>query len=144
MDRGLFDTNAHYIQGNDEPRYAPIPITFSCKLADTVNTWVLGEWLSGVTNISGVTQLTTTKATTTIDGNTLPNFADSTGKYAYNVEVLWDGTNDYGLKYNEVFFTPGEQTITESADGVTLSSNGQVYGDVTRITGFTSCYTSIL
>ena len=144
MDRGVFDSNAHYISGNDEPRYAPLPISFSCKLADTVNTRVLMDWISGVTKTAGTTQLYTMKGTTTIDGNTLPAFKDNTGKYAYQTEVLWDGSNDLGLRYQEVFFPPGQQTITESADGLTLAVNGMVYGDVTRITGFDAATTSIV
>ena len=154
MNRGVFSTDAHYIAGNDEPRYAPLPLTFSCRLNDNTNTWILGEWISGVTNISGSTQLYTTKGTTTIDGNTLPDFANGAGgnsdvvssvssKYAYNVEVLWDGTNDFGIGNKEVYFKPGEQTITESADGVMLSCNAEIYGDVTRITGFTAGYIDV-
>lgn len=136
MDRGVFDSNAHYISGNDEPRYAPLPISFSCKIADTLNSRVMMEWLSGVTKISGTTQLYTMKGTTTIDSNTLPAFKDSTGKFAYQFQVLWDGTLDLGIKYREVYFPPGQQTLTESADGLKLSANGMVYGDVTRITAF--------
>ena len=45
MDRGNFDSNAHYIAGNDEPRYSALPLTFSCRLADTTNTQVLLDWL---------------------------------------------------------------------------------------------------
>src|SRR3990167_360645 len=51
MNRNRFDSRAHYVQSNDDPRYAPIPITFSCKLADTVDTRALGDWLSGVSVI---------------------------------------------------------------------------------------------
>ena len=146
MDRGNFDTNTHYIEKDDMPRYAPIPITFSCRLADTVNTRKLADWLSGATkNLAGGTtpQLYSFKGKTTIDGNTLPDFVNNTAKYAYRVEVLWDGTNDLGYKYEEVYFTPGEQKITESADNTMLSVNGQVFGDVTRITAFTSGFTQI-
>jgi len=137
MDRGVFDTNAHYISGNDDPRYAPLPISFSCKLADTTNTRVLFDYISGVTKIAGTTQLYSWKGKSEgIDGNTLPVFKDSTGKYAYQVQVLWDGTNDLGIGYSEVYFPPGQQTITESADGLTLSVNGMVYGGVSRILAF--------
>ena len=73
----------------------------------------------------------------------MPNFRDAV-KQAFFLEVLWDGDNDYGVKYNEVYFPPGEQSIAESADGITLSCNGQVYGDVTRITAFTGSLTSII
>lgn len=143
MDRGNFDTNAHYVEGNDEPRYAPIPLTFSCRLADTTNSKIVTEWIGGTTKISGVTQLYSFKGKTTIDGNTLPDFVNNTAKYAYRVEVLWDGTNDLGFKNEEVYFTPQEQKVTESAEGLILSCNGQIYGDVTRITGFTAGTTAI-
>ena len=139
MDRGNFDTNAHYVEGNDEPRYTSIPITFSCRLADTINTRALADWVSGATNIpnavGGTTRVYSWDGITTIDGNTLPAFRD-TGKQSYRVEMLWDGTSDLGFRNDEVYFSPGENKITESAEGLTLSCNGQVYGDVTRITSF--------
>ena len=141
MDRGLFDSNAHYISGNDSPRYAPIPFSFSARLADTINSRALMDWLSGATNIpnavGGTTRIYSFDGNTTIDGNTLPAFKDG-GKTTLRAQVLWDGTSDIGLQYNEVYFTPGQQTITESVDGLILSANGMIYGDVTRITAFSS------
>ncbi len=141
MDRGNFTTDAHYISANDSARYEPIPVTFSCRLNDTVNTKSLSEWISGCTLISkvvgGTTQVYSWDGQTEIDGNDLPAFKDSS-KQSYRVEILWDGTTDYAQKYEEVYFTPGEQTITESEDSLILSANGMVYGDVTRITSFTS------
>ena len=147
MDRGNFDSNAHYIESNDEPRYGALPFSFSCRIADTNNSAVLSDWVSGVSPIkgagSGTTNLVTCKGKTTLDGSTLPNFKDAT-KQAFFLEVLWDGDSDYGLHYNEIYLTPGEQTITESAEGLTLSCNGQIYGDVSRITAFTAGLTSIV
>lgn len=141
MDRGNFDTNAHYIEKDDQPRYAPIPITFSCRLADTVDSRALSDWLGGATNIpnavGGTTTVNSWDGKTTIDGNTLPGFKSS-ARQSYRLEVLWDGTSDLGYRYEEVYFTPGEQKITESADNLMLSGNGQIHGDVTRITALTS------
>lgn len=138
MDRGVFDSNAHYISSNDEPRYAPLPFSFSCRLADTVNSRSLMDWLSGATNIpnlvGGTTRIYSWDGTTTIDGNTLPAFKDD--KSTYRLQMLWDGSSDIGIQYNEVYFSPGQQTLTESADGLKLSANGMIYGDVTRITAF--------
>jgi len=134
MDRGNFDSNAHYIEGNDEPRYAPLPISFSCRINDTRDSQVLLDWISGVTILGGTTQIYSFKGRTTIDGNTLPDFVEgrsgTSKKFAYRVEIKWDGTTDVGYRYDEVYFTPGEQSISESADGLTLSASGQVYGDV--------------
>ena len=141
MDRGNFNADAHYAEGNDEPRYSPIPITFSCRLADTVNTRALADWISGATNIpnvaGGTTRIYSWDGITTIDGNTLPSFRD-TGKQSYRAEVLWDGANDLGFRNDEVYFVPQESKITESAEGLILSCNGQIYGAVARITAFTS------
>ena len=67
----------------------------------------------------------------------LPAFEDSV-KQSYRMQILFDGDTDYGLQYDGVYFTPGEQTITESADSLMLSANGQIYGDVTRIAEFPS------
>jgi len=136
MNRGKMDTDAHYIDGDDAPIYAPIPISFSCRLADTSASTVALDWFSGVTTIR-------TKVLYSRDGNavwlgnTLPAFRDSS-KQAYTIELLWDGTQDIGYQYDCVYFPPSEQTITESGDNLILSINGQVYGGVTRITAFNS------
>ena len=155
LDRGNMDTNAHYTEGPDDPRYAPIPISFSCRLSDTVDTRALSDLLSAsspgvvaagstvgarvpLNNAAGGTSyFVTFDGSTTIDGNTLPAFSDSR-KLSFRVEMKWDGTNDLGYRFEEVNFPSGEQTITESADGLILSANGQIYGDVTRITAFQS------
>ena len=142
MDRGVFDSNAHYISGNDDPRYAPLPFSFSARLADTVDSRALQDWLSGVTLIpnavGGTTQIYSFDGSTTIDGNTLPSFKDS-GKQTYRFEILWEGSSvSTGIQYSDAHFPPGQQTITESADGLTLSANGIIYGNVSRINNFTS------
>lgn len=147
MDRGTFDSNAHYVDGPDDPRYEPQSISWSCRLADTTNTRMLLEWLSGTTGISatsGETTIVSTKGNTTIDGNTLPSFGD-TAKVAYHVEIKWDSSSatDVGVQYNEVYFPPGEQSLSEAGDNLTLSCNGQVYGDISTVTGFTSGYTAL-
>ena len=51
MDRGKFDSNSHYVQGTDDDIYAAMPFSFSCRLADTVNTQILVDWISGVTTV---------------------------------------------------------------------------------------------
>lgn len=155
MDRGNMDTNAHYVEGPDNPRYEPIPVSFSCRLNDTVDTRALSDLFSAsspgvvaagstvgarvpLNNAAGgTTYFVTFDGSTTIDGNNLPAFSDSR-KLSFRVEVLWDGTTDLGYRFEEVHFPSGEQTITESADGLMLSANGQIYGDVTRITAFQS------
>jgi len=141
MNRNKFDTNAHYTLGPDNPRYEPIPISFSCRATDFMHFRSISDWLSGTsTPGSGATTLTSWKGHSAgIDGNVLPEFSSIGGDpqpMAYLTEILWDGSKDYGWRGQEVVFTPGETTVTESADGVVVSANGMIYGDVTRITAF--------
>ena len=41
-----------------------------------------------------------------------------------------------GFRWDEVYFPPQEQTITEGEDAVTFNLSGQIYGGVTNITAF--------
>lgn len=141
MDRTNFDSNSHYVQGGDEAIMEALPMSVTCKFADTAQASYLRDWLSGVTIINSKT-LATTKASSsvTIQGTavTTPGFADAT-KMTYDVEILWDGSNDYGFKLMEVYFEPREQTITEGEDGVAISINGLIYGQISgAITAFSS------
>lgn len=70
----------------------------------------------------------------------LPNFADPK-KVAVDVEVMWarrDSTQAFGYRLKEVHFAPGQQKIAESADFVTMTLTGMMYGEMTRITSFTT------
>jgi len=145
MNRNIFDSGTHHVEGGDNIVFDPIEFTFTCRIADTVNTRVLLDWLSGVTALDGTTVIYSWKGKTPIAGNyngryytagvSLPAFAGS-DKSAYRVEVLWDSTLDNGLRYEEVYFPPERQTLTEAEEGVTLNCTGLVYGDVSRITAF--------
>lgn len=140
MNRGNFDSKAHYIESNDDPVYAPVPLTFSCRINDTVDSRALSDWLSGSTLIPNAVGGTTRifswdESGVTFRSQLLPAMRDS-DKQCYRLQILFDGTTDYGLQYDGVYFTPSEQTITESTDSLMLSTNGQIYGDVTRIDSF--------
>ena len=142
MDRSNFDTNASYSEGSDEPITNPLPFTFTGKIDDQSYSGYLLDWLSGVTIINAHT-LTTTKASSGVTVNpaaakvTTKAFADGV-KTAYDAEVLWDGSTDYGFKVKEIYFPPDQQSITEGDDNVSLSVNGLIYGTVSRISGFTA------
>jgi len=144
LNRQTFDSDSHYVEGSDEAILAPLPLTFSCRADDQTHTKALHTWLSGGTMIPNVKGATSTiyswkgESSLTTGGTSLPDFADSS-KSAYRVEVLWDGTtNDYGLRWEEVYFPPNEQAITEAPENVILGINGQVYGGITRITAFSA------
>jgi len=145
MNRGKYTTDAHYIEGPDEPRFAPVPISFSCKVAGTTDSLSLRDWLSGVTEVpnavGGTTEVYSYDGSTSIDGKTLKDFAGQ-GKNTYRTEIIWAANTtsgvSYGLRYEEVYFAPDQQTITEAEGEFDLTCNGLVYGDVTRIRDFTS------
>lgn len=143
LDRGTMSSDAHYIKGSDETAYGPLPITFTARLADVKGSRVLSDWLSGVTTIEGTTIHGWPSGHTLFESTSavsVPGFADSQ-KVRYRVEILWDGTTDYGLRYEEVYFKPETVTIAEAGDSLTISGAGDVHGDVSRITAFTAGYT---
>jgi len=145
MNRGTFDSDTHYVEGSDEVTLAQMSMTFSCMVDDKQYSRILTDWLCSTSvSAAGATIPLTTTGNTKIlswDGSTLfggvslPAFAD-TSKNSWRVEVLWDGTNDYGQRFEEVYFPPDQQTITEAEDGLTLSVNALVYGAVSRISVF--------
>ena len=140
MDRGLIDSNAHYVQSNDDPRMESLPLTVSCKINDTTSgVSYLDEWFraGAGTEVNGH-PIATTKGKTMNNGSTAnPSFVDTT-KRAYHVECIWDGSTDLGFEWAEVYFPSGEQTLAESEDGITLNLSGQIFGTIKRIASFTS------
>jgi len=145
MDRGVLDSNAHYVEEGDASRMEPQSLTFSCKTADTTNYQILAQMLSGCTivTVGGTSYQMYSRAGKGISmygfSVTPPTFRDSNNiKVAYMVEVLWSGTSDLGMRWDEVLFHPNEQSITEAEDSVTMNLNGMIYGGVTVITALTA------
>lgn len=135
--RGKMDSDAYYIEEDDTGRYTPMPVNFSCSMTDSSDSIALHDLVNGESTVSG-SQVYSTKGYSTIDGNQLPSFSGTT-KFTYTVEMLWGGgTTNYGLQYNEVFFLPGSQAISEQGDSVVISTNGLVYGGVSRINSLTT------
>ena len=137
MDRGLVDSHAHYVQSAEDPIMEPLPLTISCKINDTTSgVSYLDEWFrSG--KVNNRTVASTKGNTYNVSGVSNPIFVDTT-KRTYHVECIWDGTVDLGFEWAEVYFPPGEQTIAEGEDGITLNLSGQIYGTIKRIAAFTS------
>ena len=145
LHRNVMDANAHYVKGSDEKLMSDLTLTFTATLEDSADTADLLDWIKamndgGSTTVSGQT-VTSTKSDTQRDGsNNNPAFADS-NKMTCNVEYLLDSASgtDIHHTWNEVYFPADEQTITEAADGVTISLTGHIYGTITYDTsGFTS------
>lgn len=144
MDRGVLDTNAHYVEEGDASRMEPLSLTFSCKTADTTEYKLLLDMMSGTSllQVGGTTYQMNTRTGKGIDmygfSTTPPSFRDDlNNKVTYMVEVMWSGTSNLGMRWDEVLFHPNEQTVTEAEDSVTLNLNGMIYGGVTAIDAFT-------
>ncbi|RLC65117.1 MAG: hypothetical protein DRI01_01970 [Chloroflexi bacterium] len=137
MDRGVMDSNAHYVESDDTPLMAPLRVTFSCLMEDTGSYATLDALLRGNTTVAGKTIVSTQGSTQNDGSNNNPTFKDSS-KRTLNIEVLWDGTNDEGIRWAECYFPPEQQSITEGADGVTLSIVADCYGTITRINSFST------
>lgn len=146
LDRGVLSSDGHYVESDDTARLEPLPLTFSCRSADTSHSQVLLQLLSGATNLSlpssgqSWTMHSRKGKGISIYGlaTSLPDFKDQSFKAAYMVEVLYSGTSNWGFRWDEVYFPPAEQTVAEAEDSLTLNLNGQIFGGVTKITAFTS------
>lgn len=143
LNRGNSDSNAHYIEGNDDKIFEPVNISFSALLDDAVNkddifvALACGDPDSDRWTATGVTS----KATTKNDGTNLnPTFANATKK-TVNVQMLFEGSSkNYGYAYYEVFYPEESQTISEAEDGVTLATAGGCYGIIEKIHGLGNRY----
>ena len=140
LDRQTIDCNTHLIETSDARIVEPVGLSFSCRMYNSQASKLILDALANRT-VHGET-FTTTKGTTMNDGaNYNPVFLD-TNKKAFNVEIRWMGSDESGsdiasigyesmvFAFNETYFDPGDQTIAEAEDSVTLSLSGMVYGTV--------------
>lgn len=135
----------------DEAFYEPQAVSFSCRLDDTVNTWKLRDAMCNPDLKStwkvGSDTWSTTKGRGSIilptgDFIATRNFYD-TKKVAVTIETLWEDRTSrsgsaFGLRYQEVYFSPADIQYIESPDGVELTVQGLVYGDIGVMSAFTS------
>ena len=137
--------------GYEEEFFQPTPVSFSCLIEDTTNSWKLRDALGNIdlhpTWAVGLQTWETTK------GRGSVNLADnswSSGQdfsdemmVAVDMEMLWSNphinANDtFGLQLREIAFYPQDQTLNESADAVELQVQGLCYGQIQGIRTFTS------
>jgi hypothetical protein len=142
LNRGLADSHMHYIEGPDDAMMAPVDITFTALIEDTTITTDLLDWLKAMTDalattVSGQTLVSTETDTQRDGANNNPAFRDA-NKSTCNVEYFLDGAVDIVWHYNEVWFPPDQQSISEAEDGVTVSLTGRCYGTIVRDTAFTA------
>ncbi len=154
MDRGNLNRFAHHVQGPDTPIIQPQPLTFSCSIDNTYNRTNLIDALCNVEQ----------KATWTVNGITVSNVNGTTNvrngagslvstplpydvdQDRVHVEVIFRGdpnasplnADDYGHKFNEVWFQPGGIRLAEAADSYKFNVTGSIYGPISQITAFTT------
>lgn len=154
LDRGRATSDAHYVQGPDDPIYAPLPFRCAFRLANTEPnyskflTLLRSPTAGSSTKTVGPNTWTTTKGDTTLDDSdpegsgtvTTPGFADPQ-KFCMNVELLYadpDGSSDRGMRWAEVYFPPEQQELAESEDAVMINMVGEIYGRITTVTAFSA------
>jgi hypothetical protein len=145
LDRGKLSNKAHYVEAVDDAILEPVDISFSARLDDTEMRTRLREVLDldhpAAWTVDGDTWVTTKADSQLEPGDfsgdvTLPAFADPV-KRCTDLHVLWDsGSNDIGLKFQEVFWAPDQQTISEAEDSVIVNLTGRVFGLISSITEF--------
>ena len=137
LERGNFNSKAHYINQTSMKLYEPLPISFSCIIDDTYNkndielALACGNPSSARWTATG----TSSKGSTAngIAGVANPQFADSTNMKTVNVMILFSSPGsgtDFGWAYYEVFFPRDQITVSEGEDGNILTVAGGVYGVV--------------
>jgi hypothetical protein len=148
LDRGILNSDSHFIQLSDEAILTAIPITFTIELLDTNHLTVFAA-LSNLFRASpwtvGNQTWTNTNRSTQIrngDGTlvTTPDTAEPT-EDRVNIEVRLikksaTGANDLVLHWNEVWFPPN-QDFQMGMEASLLNITGLWKGDLTKSTAFT-------
>jgi hypothetical protein len=140
MNRGKLDTNAHYVQGLDDPSVEPVDLSFSAMLDSLVNKTALfqalacGNPATTTWAKTGISTKTDSQVPAGLDGalvNT-PPFTD-TSKKAVCIQVMWEAgavTLREFHECNEVYVRPEDISISEAPDGVMVNVTGAIYGSI--------------
>jgi hypothetical protein len=139
MNRGQLDSNAHYIQGLDDPIVEPKTLTFSALLDSVYNKSALPKALSceaaGIATWpnAGISTKGDTELPAGLTGTMVftPLFTDPTKK-AVCIQARWSDVNASSVfrEYNEVHIPSGSVTLQEGPDRVTLQLTGGIYGSI--------------
>jgi hypothetical protein len=144
LDRGRGSVGVSAIAGVDDPILNPLTLSFSARLDSTFNKDDLVQVLQcGNPNYDANWSLTGTGTKTDTqyyDGSgtltSFPAFEDSTKK-TVSIQIIWSrGGVQYGREYCGVYFSPEQQSLAESADGVVMSISGLIYENISQIYWF--------
>lgn len=150
------DGYAHLPDANYEEGFMqPTPVSFTCWVDDTTNSWKLRDALCNPDLDSpwkvGAATWTSAKGQgtpfTAADGTTMygPSTFFDTQKVSVHMEVLWSsrinaasaGTKTWGVRVNDIYFAPQDQAIQENNETIELTIKGMAYGKVAPIGAFT-------
>ena len=141
----------HTASGNYEQEFFnPVDFSFSCQVDERTNSWKLRDAMCNPDMDAswkvGTDTWSSTKGKGSIilpDGTfvrTQPHFYD-TRKVAVDTQILWNNAqagSAWGLAYEECYFSPEDQNIRESSDGVELAVRGLCYGNCYAIGAFSA------
>ena len=148
LDRGVYTSFAHNLQGPDTPIIQPVQVTFTAQIESLVNRDNLFNALcnplrntpwtvNGVTwsNVNGTTRLQ----------NGFGSFVSTVAPYdplqdRVNMATLWrvdaTGTSDTGFNLKEIYFRPDNIKITEAPDSIKMAITGLQFGPISAISLF--------
>jgi hypothetical protein len=148
LDRGVYTSYAHMLQGPDVPIISPTQVTFGAQIDSLVNRDNLfnalcnptrnNPWLvNGVvwTNVNG----------TTILQNGFGSFVSTVSPYdplqdRINMATLWytdtTGTSNTGFNLKEIYFRPDNIRIVEALDSLKFQVTGLQFGPISSISAF--------
>lgn len=139
MNRGQLDSNAHYIQGLDDPIVEPQQLTFSALLDSVWNKSALPKalscenagiptWPKAGISTKGDSQLPAGLTGTMVN---TPLFTDPTKK-AVCIQAEWTDVTGSSVfrEYNETHIPSAGVTLQEGPDRVVLQLTGGIYGSI--------------
>lgn len=154
LDRGVYTSFAHMLQGPDVPIISPTQVTFTAQIDSLVNRDNLFDALCNPTrkspwtvngivwsNVNGTTRLQ----------NGFGSFVSTVAPYdplqdRINLATLWrtdaSQTSDTGFNLREIYFRPDNVRIVEALDSLKFACTGWQYGPISQVSVFdpgTSC-----
>ena len=148
LDRGLYTSFAHMLQGPDTPIIQPVQVTFTAQIESLVNRDDLYDALCNPTRkspwtVNGITW-SNVNATTKLQ-NGFGSYVSTVAPYdplhdRVNMATLWrsdeTGTSDTGFNLKEIYFRPDNIRITEALDSLKFAVTGWQYGPISQVSVF--------
>lgn len=148
LDRGLYTSFAHMLQGPDVPIIQPVQVTFTAQIESTVNRLNLyralcnpgrdNPWtVGGVTwsNVNGTTYLLNGFGSVV---STVTPYDPTQDRI--NLATLWTvdntGTSDTGFNIREVYVRPDNIRVQEALDSLKFAITGWCYGPISSVSAF--------